>query len=290
MLRKIISGILCMAIVFSVTACGTSEEQTSSSQSSDSQASSAADDSQSADNENSETDDGQSADNENSETDDSQSADNESSETDDSQSDEVLNFTEPVEGEEIAVFDIEGYGQIKIKLFPEQCPKGVENFESLISDGYYDGITFHRVIKDFMIQGGDPTGTGSGGESKWGKGFKQEINDSLRHFSGAVSYATAADKLNGSQFFIVTGLTNIDENHFESLSSAYGKTYSEDIKKLYEEKGGYPFLDGDYEVFGQVFEGLDICFKIAEVQTDSSDKPTEDVVINYAKIEQYQPE
>lgn len=275
MLRKIISGILCMAIVFSVTACGTSEEQPSSSQSSDSQTLSSVDDnsqiSSSAD-------------------DSSQASDDESTKADDSQSDEVLNFTEPVEGEEIAVFDIEGYGQIKIKLFPEQCPKGVENFESLISDGYYDGITFHRVIKDFMIQGGDPTGTGSGGESKWGKGFKQEINNSLRHFSGAVSYATAADKLNGSQFFIVTGLTNIDENHFESLSSAYGKTYSEDIKKLYEEKGGYPFLDGDYEVFGQVFEGLDICFKIAEVQTDSSDKPTEDVVINYAKIEQYQPE
>jgi len=270
MLRKIISGILCMAIVFSVTACGKSDEQPASSQSSDSVSDSIADESSEA-------------------ADDSQS-DDENSNADDSQSDEILNFTEPVEGEEIAVFDIEGYGQIKIKLFPEQCPKGVENFESLINDGYYDGITFHRVIKDFMIQGGDPTGTGSGGESTWGKGFRQEINNSLRHFSGAVSYATAADKLNGSQFFIVTGLTNIDENHFNSLSSAYGKTYSDDVKKLYEEKGGYPFLDGDYEVFGQVIEGLDICFKIAEVQTDSSDKPVEDVVINYAKIEQYQPE
>jgi cyclophilin family peptidyl-prolyl cis-trans isomerase len=198
----------------------------------------------------------------------------------------VINFTEPVEGEKIAVFDIEGYGKIKIKLFPEQCPKGVENFEYLINEGYYDGVTFHRVIKDFMIQGGDPTGTGSGGESKWGKGFEQEINSSLRHFAGALSYATASDKLNKSQFFIVTGLTDIDDSYFNSLQG----TYPDSVKELYSEKGGYPFLDGDYEVFGQVFEGLDICFEIAETETDSSDKPKKDVVISSAVIEEYKPE
>ncbi len=203
---------------------------------------------------------------------------------------EIINFTAPVEGEQIAVFDIKDYGQIKIKLFPEQCPKGVENFTELIKQGYYDGITFHRIIKDFMIQGGDPTGTGGGGESIWGKGFEQEIYDGLKHFSGAVSYATASDKLNGSQFFIVTGFESVPEQHFENLGQQYGKSYSADAKKMYAEKGGYPFLDGDYEVFGQVFEGLDVAIKISEVATGQSNKPVEDVVINYAKLEEYKAE
>lgn len=217
-----------------------------------------------------------------------ENAQNEENQTADS--DKIINFTEPVEGEEIAILDITGYGQVKIKLFPEQCPRGVENFKALIKKGYYDGVTFHRVIKDFMIQGGDPTGTGSGGSSIWGQGFQQEINNSLRHFSGAVSYATASDKLNNSQFFIVTGLESVPEQHFQNLEDQYGKTYPDAVMDFYAEKGGYPFLDGDYEVFGQVIEGLDICFKIAEQQTDASDKPTEDVIINYAILKEYHAE
>lgn len=262
MIKKIIAGILCASLLFSFSACGTDTGNSSNSVALGEDSSSIM-----------------------SQADNSSKADEKAE-----QSDAVLNFTEPVEGEQIAVFDIEGYGQIKIKLFPEQCPKGVENFEFLINSGYYDGITFHRIIKDFMIQGGDPTGTGSGGESKWRKGFEQEINSGLRHFSGAVSYATASDKLNGSQFFIVTGMTNIDEDHFTSLLQQYNKEYPDSVKELYYEKGGYPFLDGDYEVFGQVIEGLDICFEISNIATDASDKPTEDVVINYAKLEEYKAE
>ncbi len=260
MFKKFISGIMCLAMVVSLAACSdskTSSDSVTLGEDSSSSASSAV-------------------------------KKNDSSEGPViTESDEIYNFTEPVEGEKVAVLDIEGYGQVKIKLFPEQCPKGVENFENLINSGYYDGLTFHRVIKDFMIQGGDPTGTGGGGQSIWGKGFAQEINTGLRHFSGAVSYATAIDKLNGSQFFIVTGLTNIDSDHFDSLQTQYNKSYSDEVKELYYEKGGYPFLDGDYEVFGQVFEGLDICFEIASVATDSSDKPTDEVVINYARMEEY---
>ena len=203
---------------------------------------------------------------------------------------EGLNFIMPVKGEEIVVFDIKDYGEIKIKLFPDECPKGVENFKTHVENGYYDGITFHRVIKDFMIQGGDPLGSGMGGESIWGTGFKQEINAGLRHFAGALSYATAQDKLNGSQFFIVTGIpgTALDQDYMDTVEKYYAKGYSDSVIKAYGEKGGYPTLDNDYEVFGQVFEGLEICFEIAETPTNSSDKPMSDVVITKATIEKYE--
>lgn len=254
MFKKIITGILCVAMVLSFAACNKQTETSTAESSSGSSAASS---------------------NSNSVADNTQNIDPE----------EILNFTEPQEGEEIAVFDIKDYGQIKIKLFEAQCPKGVENFKSLIESGYYDGITFHRVINHFMIQSGDPTGSGSGGESKWGKGFTQEISSNLRHFAGAVSYATATDKLNGSQFFIVTG-DEIDSSHFDSLKKQYGKDYPDTAKERYYEKGGYPYLDGDYEVFGQVIEGLDICFEIAKVET-VKDKPVKDVVISSAKLEKY---
>lgn len=197
---------------------------------------------------------------------------------------EILNYTKPQENEKIAVISVKDYGDIKIKLFPEQCPEGVENFEKLIESGYYDGTVFHRVIQNFMIQGGDPTGTGNGGESIWGDGFEQEINSGLRHFSGAVSYATASDKLNGSQFFIVTGASDID---FQSLSDN-GYYFPENVADMYQSTGGYPPLDGDYEVFGQVFEGLDICFEIAAVQTDENDRPVSDIIIEKAQITEYE--
>lgn len=197
---------------------------------------------------------------------------------------EILNYTRPQSGEKIAVISIKDYGDIKIKLFPEQCPKGVENFEKLIESGYYDETVFHRVIQNFMIQGGDPTGTGSGGESIWGDGFEQEINSGLRHFSGAVSYATSDDKLNGSQFFIVTGASDID---FQSLSDN-GYYFPENVADMYESAGGYPPLDGNYEVFGQVFEGLEICFKIAAVQTDENNRPVSDIIIEKAQITEFE--
>ena len=202
---------------------------------------------------------------------------------------DILNFSQPSQGEEIAVITVKDYGDIKIKLFPEECPSGVENFKSLISEyEYYDNTSFHRVIKDFMIQGGDPTGTGSGGNSKWGKGFSQEINPGLCHFSGALAYAVGEDKLNGSQFYIVTGLTDISADDFQKLANSdTPKYYPSNVIDMYYEKGGYPYLDGDYEVFGQVFEGLDICFEIASAETDENDRPLEAIVIEKAEITEY---
>lgn len=197
---------------------------------------------------------------------------------------DILNYIRPENGEEIAVISVKDYGDIKIKLFPDECPNGVENFKRLINElQYYDGVLFHRVIADFMIQSGDPQGNGTGGNSIWGEGFEQEINNGLRHFSGAVSYATGSDKLNGSQFFIVTGTT---DNDFQALADA--KYYfPANVIDMYNSAGGYPTLDGSYEVFGQVFEGLEICFEISKAETDENDKPTEDIVIEKAEIVKY---
>lgn len=163
--------------------------------------------------------------------------------------------TPPEKGEQIAVIQT-NLGEIKVRLFPKQAPKTVENFVGLAKKGYYDGLIFHRVIEDFMIQGGDPTGTGTGGESLWGKDFEDELSPDLKNLQGAFSMANRGPGTNGSQFFIV---------HAAST----------------------PWLDGKHTVFGQVFEGMDIVNKIAEVQTDAMDKPLRDVVMQGVKIEGY---
>lgn len=168
-------------------------------------------------------------------------------------------------------------GTIKIKLFPELAPKAVENFMTHAKDGYYDGVTFHRVIQDFMIQGGDPEGNGTGGESIWGEGFETEISNQLYNVRGALSMARTQDpNSNGSQFFIVQ---NSDDMHDGLLKDDYPQAIIDAYKN-----GGYPSLDGEYTVFGQVVEGMDVVDAIAAVETDSSDKPKEDVKIEKINI------
>ena len=107
----------------------------------------------------------------------------------------------PKAGEQVAVLDT-SMGTIKIRLFPEEAPKTVENFTGLIEKGYYDGLTFHRVIDDFMIQGGDPNGDGTGGESIWGEPFEDEFSETLVNLRGSLAMANSGANTNGSQFFI----------------------------------------------------------------------------------------
>jgi peptidyl-prolyl cis-trans isomerase B (cyclophilin B) len=170
-------------------------------------------------------------------------------------------------------------GPIKIKLFPEQAPKAVENFIKHSEEGYYDGLIFHRVIKDFMIQGGDPQGTGMGGESIYGQPFEDEFSNQLFNLRGALSMANSGPNTNGSQFFIVQK-TTIDPSLMEQMKQA---GYPEEIIKAYE-NGGTPWLDRAHTVFGQVIEGMDIVDSIANVETVAADKPAEDVVIKSIKI------
>jgi len=114
----------------------------------------------------------------------------------------MYQFEKPAKDSEVIVMKT-NMGTIKMRLFPEKAPKTVENFVTHAKEGYYDGLTFHRVINGFMIQGGDPEGTGMGGESIWGRPFEDEFDVELRNFRGALSMANAGPSTNGSQFFIV---------------------------------------------------------------------------------------
>ena len=140
-------------------------------------------------------------------------------------------------------------GTIEIKLMPEAAPKACENFTKLVEKGYYNGLIFHRVIKGFMIQGGDPTGTGAGGESIWGKPFEDEVSSSVKFDKpGILAMANAGPSTNGSQFFITTAAT--------------------------------PWLNMRHTIFGEVVKGYDVVEKIENTQTSSSDRPlTEQKII-----------
>lgn len=166
-------------------------------------------------------------------------------------------------------------GTIRIRLFPEIAPKAVENFLGHAESGYYEGVIFHRVIEDFMLQTGDPTGTGGGGESIYGEPFEDEFSDQLFNFRGALSMANAGPGTNGSQFFIVQA-TEIEEGS--------ASDYPEEITAAYEEMGGTSWLDGMHTVFGQVDEGMDVVDKIAAVEKGDKDKPLEDIVIESIDI------
>ncbi len=145
-------------------------------------------------------------------------------------------------------------GTIEVELFADQTPKTVENFVGLAEKGYYNGIVFHRVIKDFMLQAGDPTGTGRGGASFWGGKFEDEFVSDLKHDTpGMLSMANAGPNTNGSQFFITLVPT--------------------------------PWLDGKHTVFGKVINGMDVVYAIGEVKTAAGDKPVNEVVMEEVTIE-----
>jgi cyclophilin family peptidyl-prolyl cis-trans isomerase len=166
---------------------------------------------------------------------------------------EIMDTTKTNDTLTVAVFKT-NMGSFEIELYPDKAPRTVENFTGLIEKGYYNGIIFHRVIDGFMIQGGDPTGTGRGGQSLWGKPFKDEFEPSLRHETpGILSMANAGPNTNGSQFFITLAAT--------------------------------PWLDGRHSVFGKVIDGYDVVAKIGKVQTGQNDRPVKDVIMEEVKIE-----
>ncbi|MFJ5770192.1 peptidylprolyl isomerase [Psychrobacillus sp. NPDC093180] len=170
-------------------------------------------------------------------------------------------------------------GDLKIKLFPEYAPKTVENFLTHAENGYYDGIIFHRVIQDFMIQGGDPTGTGMGGESIYGEEFEDEFSMNLFNIRGALSMANAGANTNGSQFFIVQATQ--PPATVEQLTEG---GWPKEIAEAYAKNGGTPHLDQKHTVFGQVIEGMDVVDQVAAVETGAQDKPVKDITIESIEI------
>lgn len=210
---------------------------------------------------------------------------------------------EPKEGEEIAIIKT-NMGDIKVKLCKDEAPKAVENFVTHAKEGYYDGLIFHRVVKDFVVQGGDPQGNGTGGESIWGEPFEDEFSPDMYHFNGALAMANSGANTNGSQFYIVSSPTvkqgyfdyvnQVKEENGEDELLVNGNTnkifkfnYSDKAINYYNELGGLPELDYGYSVFGQVFEGLDVVSVINSVEVDENDKPLTDVVIETIEIVNY---
>ena len=208
---------------------------------------------------------------------------------------------EPVmPGEELVVFHT-NKGDITLRLFPEEAPLAVENFLTHARNGFYDGVIFHRVINNFMIQSGDPTGTGAGGESIWGEPFGLEESFNLRHFRGALAMAHAGGAM-GSQFYIVHSpslapqyqlgfqeMLNDMDNFIGEFSDGH-RVYIRDIHlpEMYEfflEHGGTPHLDWIYgnaqghTVFGHVVEGMDVVDAIAGTPVGAGDRPVDEVII-----------
>ena len=231
----------------------------------------------------------------------------------------------PKDGEEVAIMHT-SMGDISLRFFPEAAPKTVENFLTHAKNGYYDGLTFHRVIDDFMIQGGDPKGDGTGGESIYGDSFEDEFSDHLFNIRGSVSMANAGADTNGSQFFInqadkeaftanggwstfeeqwkyiYPGLCQYyDTENYVGYVMQFGSfaldtdLVNDEVRKLYEEQGGNPTLDGAFNavdkghtVFAQVYDGMEIVDKIAAVEVDpSSNKPLKDVTIKSIEVKEY---
>lgn len=224
----------------------------------------------------------------------------------------------PAAGEEVAVLETT-LGTVKVRLFPDAAPKTVENFKGLIKKGYYNGLTFHRVIKDFMVQGGDPTGTGTGGQSIWNKNFEDEFNANLVNLRGSLAMANSGYNTNGSQFFInqkgpvkaeeweqmnsmFSQLKQMDKSQWPQVAQTQYNICDTDkltaeYKSFYEKQGGNPNLDGAYNaftpprghsVFGQVYEGMDVVDKIAAVSVDSqTNKPKVDIKIKKAVLENF---
>lgn len=156
----------------------------------------------------------------------------------------------------VATIEFKDFGTVEVELYPHIAPNTVNNFISLANNGFYDGLTFHRIIKDFMIQGGDPDGTGMGGPGYSIKGefTNNKFKNDLAHTEGVISMARSQSKNSaGSQFFIVTK----DASH----------------------------LDGQYASFGKVISGIDIIHEIESVETDSNDKPIKDVIIESIKVD-----
>jgi len=200
----------------------------------------------------------------------------------------VVDFAEyqlqkPRKGDTIAVFTT-SHGTFKAKLFPEETPRTVENFTTHAKNGYYDGLTFHRIVEDFVIQGGDPSGNGTGGESIWGTPFKDEFSTRLYNYRGALSMANSGGNTNGSQFFIVQK-SSISEEEIQYMKYF---NYLDSVVEKYKKLGGAMWLDNKHSVIGQVYEGMDVVDKIASLPVkNESGEPQEKITIEKIEIQIY---
>lgn len=175
-------------------------------------------------------------------------------------------------------------GIIKAVLFRDAAPNAVDNFTGLAEQGYYDGILFHRVVEDFLIQSGDPTGTGTGGQSIWGASFACEYPQTLHNYSGALAMVSDANGQNNSQFYIVT--TKPDSVSQKLAQKLLATGFDREVVSTYREVGGAPYLDCKSTVFGQVYSGMEIADQI-DAATTIAERPKKEIRIQSITIETY---
>lgn len=199
-------------------------------------------------------------------------------------------FKKPEKGETVAEIKIRGFGSIYVRFFEKEAPKAVENFITHAREGYYDGLTFHRIIEDFMIQGGDPKGDGTGGESIWGEDFEDEFSDDLHPYRGALCMANAGPNTNGSQFFIVQSEETYTKDYLTLLGLNIGVKFDDEAVKNYGKVGGTPWLFRRHTVFGQVYDGYDVLDAVAKVEKidENAGIPAEPVIIDTIRVFEYE--
>ena len=204
----------------------------------------------------------------------------------DTKSDE-MQLKGPQEGDAIAVFTT-SKGVIRAVLYPDEAPMAVENFIGLAQQGYFNGITFHRVVENFVVQTGDPTGTGTGGTTIWnGTPFPVEAADALHHYSGALGMAHLSGDAasNTSQFYMVqTPKNSVNKAACDTLAAA---GLRDAVVNTYRDIGGAPYLDNLYTVFGQIYEGMDVVDEIAKVKCDENGQPLEAIMLESVQISTY---
>ena len=198
-------------------------------------------------------------------------------------------FKQPEQGDTVAEIVIRDYGSIYVRFFEDAAPKAVENFLTHAKEGYYDGVIFHRILKDFMIQGGDPTGTGMGGESIWEESFEDEFSEELQPYRGALCMANSGPGTNGSQFFLVQSGQTYDDATLEQIVARYKVDFDAQSRKAYGEVGGTPWLYQMHTVFGQIYKGYEVLDAVAnvEMQDAQSGVPAKEVVIETIKVSEY---
>jgi len=192
----------------------------------------------------------------------------------------LVTFTSCGDGNKYVLIETD-FGEMKVMLY-NSTPQHRDNFIKLVKEGFYDDLLFHRVMNGFMIQGGDPDSKDAPADKRLGgggPGYRIPAEIGSPHIKGTVAAARNSNpqkESSGSQFYIVHGKKQTDAQ-LDATEKRQGFTYNEEQRRLYKEIGGTPFLDGDYTVFGEVIEGLEVVDKIAAVQTAPGDRPIEDV-------------
>lgn len=199
---------------------------------------------------------------------------------------EINQLSKPKSGDTVAEINVRYYGTIYVKFFEKEAPKAVENFVTHAKDGYYDGLSIYKIIENSLIESGDPTNKGSGGESIWGNEFKDEFNPYLQPYYGAMCMVNSGPDKNGSRFFIVQADKTYDDKVLDQIEQTYQVKFNKRARELYGNVGGAPWFYERNTVFGQVYKGFEVLDKIAKVSKSDVELgiPTEKVIIDKINI------